>query len=230
MKAEERHRLAENELVKGLNRLAAGTRRPPNLVIFMVGLLVVVIVVYWIWSTTASNRVAQAWVNYAERQGSLEDAPESLKAGPAGQAILLASADAAYENGYNQLFTSSEQSLAQFEHAAKLYAALAQQATNSDMQLRAMVGAGKAYESLGKVEEAVAQYDAVLAKFGSNHEWKDHPLLQDARNHKAKLTAGEGSLSSIYRSWTEKLKRVGPAELKPPTLPTIPTPPSPIKD
>ena len=89
MKAEERHRLAENDLVKGLNQISTGIKRPSNMILLMVGLVVVLGIVYWYWSTTAANRVSRAWVQYFEQRDSLDNMSASSKSGPAGQAIQL---------------------------------------------------------------------------------------------------------------------------------------------
>jgi hypothetical protein len=232
MKADERHRLAENELVKGLNRIATGAKRPPNIVLFMVGLLVVVVLVYWYWSTTAANRVSQAWVNFSNRRNTIEDVPDSMKSGPAGQAVLLGQADATYDRAFSKLFTDPQSGLKDFELAAKQYEDLSKQASNNDILLRAMVGAGKAYECAGQVDQAKTAYQTALAKFEKSNEYEKHPLIQDAKDHLAKLSSGESGLGSLYKTWAEKLKQVSTNEQKPPVLPSfpsIPTPPEPIK-
>jgi tetratricopeptide (TPR) repeat protein len=231
MKADERHRLAENELVKGLNRIATSAKRPPNMVLFMVGLLVVVVVVYWYWSSVAASRVSQAWVNFSNRRNTIEDVPDSMKSGPAGQAVLLAQANAGYERAFGKLFTDPQSALKDFEAAAKQYEDLSKQTTNNDILLRALVGAGKAYESAGQVDQAKAAYQLALTKLEKSTEYAQHPLLQDAKDHLAKLSSGEAGLGNLYKSWVEKLKQVTTTEQKPPSLPTIPsfpTPPEPI--
>jgi hypothetical protein len=230
MKAEERHRLAENDLSKGLNQLASGAKRPSSMILLMVGLVVVLGIVYWYWSNTAANRVSRAWVQYYERRDSLEDAPPNWKSGPAGQAVLLGAADKVYERGFNRLFLDPQQALKEFESAASQYEELSKTASNNDILLRALMGAARAQENLGNVTKAVAFYDNVLSKFGSSNEWKEHPLVKDAKSHKEKLTAsGEETLANLYQSWASKLKQVTntPGDLKPPELPSIPTPPIP---
>ncbi len=229
MKAEERHRLAENELAKGLKRLTSGSRRPPNILLVMIGLLAVVMVVYWYWSSTASSRVAKAWQNYFQsRDGG--DVSDALKKGPAGTAVQLTQADAAYSKAYDQLFTNPQQALKDFVEVAQQYAELSGQASNHDIQLRALVGAGRAYESAGKVEEARKYYDSAVTKFGGRDDWKNHPLVKEAREHKDKLASGDSGLANLYASWEAKMKQVT-TEPKPPTLPNfsdlnIPLPPT----
>jgi tetratricopeptide (TPR) repeat protein len=233
MKAEERHRLAENELVRGLKKLKDAPKRPPSVLLLMVGLLAVVMVVYWYWSSTASNRLAKAWVSYYQNKDNA-DAPAAQKAGPAGQALSLNAADSAYNRAFNQLFLNPQQAIKDFTDAAQLYVELSKQANNHDIQLRALVGAGKSYESAGKIQEAVQFYDQAVTKFGAMNDWKDHPLVKEAREHKEKLAAGENSLAKLYAAWEEKMKQVTSTEPKPPTLPTpggltIPMPPEPPK-
>ncbi len=229
MKSEERHRLAENELVKGLNQIVTGAKRPPNLILFMVVLLVVVVGIYWYWSSTAANRLARSWMDFYQRRGSIEDAPASLKSGPAGQVVQLTQADAAFERGFNRLFSDPQSALKEFESAAKQYEELSKSANNADIQLRAMIGAGKSYESTGDVKNALAMYDAVLTKFANNKEWLEHPLVLEAKEYKAKLSTGESGLT-LYQSWADKLKQVSSStDLKPPLPLTIPTPPEPEK-
>jgi tetratricopeptide (TPR) repeat protein len=227
MKADERHRLAENELVKGLNRIATGAKRPPNILLFMAGLLVVVVLVYWYWSTTAANRISQAWINYSNRRNNIEDVPDAMKSGPAGPAILLAQADATYDRAFGKLFSDPQSALKDFEQAARQYEDLSKQTGNSDIQLRALVGAGKAYESAGQVDQAKAAYQLALTKFEKSNEYAQHPLLGDAKDHLAKLSSGEAGVGNLYKSWAEKLKQVSTTEQKPPTLPTFPTIPTP---
>ena len=232
MKAEERHQLAENDLSKALNTIATGNKRPSNMILLMLGLVVVLGVVYWYWSSTAANRVSRAWIQYFEQRDRLEDAPAQWKSGPAGQAVQLGAADQAFDRGFNKLFFMPESSLKDFEAAATQYEELSKVASNSDIQLRALVGAARANENLGNATKALAFYDSVLTKFGSNADWKDHPLVKDAREHKELLSAsGEDSIAVLYQSWASKLKQVktdgGSSGM--PGLPNIPTYPVPQK-
>jgi hypothetical protein len=224
MKAEERHRLAENDLVKGIRRLTSGPKRPPNILLLMIGLLAIVMIVYWYWSSTASNRVARAWRDYFQNKDNI-DAPASLRTGPAGQAVILAQADKAYSLAFEALFSSPSQALKDFANVAQQYVDLSKQASNNDIQIRSLVGAARSYESAGKIEEAKQYYDSVLTKFGGQTDWKDHPLVKEAKEHKEKLATGTGSLAGLYASWQEKMSKVTSSEPTPPSLPTIPLPP-----
>lgn len=237
MKAEERHRLAENDLVKGLNRVAAGARRPSNMILLMVGLIVVLGFVYWYWSNTAANRVSRAWVQYYEHRGDLQyyerrdkqtESPSNWKSGPTGQVIQLGIADESFKQGFDSLFSSTQLALKSFEQAARQYEELIKTASNSDIQLRSLVGAARSHENLGNIDKAVAHYDSVLAKFGNSTDWKEHPLVKDAREHKQKLT-GENNLAILYQSWATKLKQVTTDSglQQPPQFPNIPMPPIP---
>jgi len=229
MKAEERHRLAENDLVKGMNQLAGGSWRPSNMMLLMAGLVVLLGLVYWYWSTTAANRVSRAWIQYYEQRDRLDDAPASWKAGPAGQAVQLGSADKAFERGFTKLFVDPSAALKEFEAAASQYEELSKIATTTEIQLRSIIGAARSFENTGDSAKALTYYNQALDKFGSNNEWKDHPLLKDAREHKEKLSAtGDDSLAALYQSWANKLKQVkneGTSEK--PSIPNIPLPPLP---
>lgn len=229
MKAEERHRLAENDLVKGLNQIATGTKRPSNMILLMVGLVVVLGIVYWYWSSTASNRVSRAWVQYYERRDNLEDAPANWKSGPAGQAIQLSIADKAFDRGFSRLFLDPQQALKEFEQAAQQYEELSKATSNADIQLRALMGAARANENLGDMTKAVAFYDSVLNKFGTSNEWKEHPFIKQAKDRKEKLKEGDDGLAKLYQSWAAKLKQVttNSGVQSPPQFPGIPTPPIP---
>lgn len=229
MKAEERHRLAENDLVKGLNRIGTGIRRPSTMILLMVGLVVVLGIVYWYWSTTAANRVSRAWTQYYERRDSLEDVPANWKSGPAGQAIQLGIADKAYERGFSRLFIDPQQALKEFEQAAQQYEELSKATSNSDIQLRSLIGAARANENLGELTKSVDYYSKVINKFATRNDWKDHPLVKDAVKRKEKLTATDNGLAQLYQSWAAKLKQVTttPGLQNPPQFPTIPIPPVP---
>lgn len=229
MKAEERHRLAENDLVKGLNRLATGTKRPSNMVLLMVVLIAVLGFVYWYWSGTAANRVSRAWAQYYDRKDSLEDAPANWKSGPAGQAVQLGIADKSFERGFSNLFLNPQQALRDFEQAAQQYEELSKSTSNSDIQIRSLIGAARSQENLGNADKAIAHYDVIISKFGSSNDWKEHPLVKDAKEHKSKLAAGENSLAGLYASWASRLKQVSTdgGVQKPPSFPNIPTPPVP---
>ncbi len=229
MKAEERHRLAENDLVKGMNQLAGGSWRPSNMMLLMVGLVVLLGLVYWYWSTTAANRVSRAWIQYYEQRDRLDDAPASWKAGPAGQAVQLGSADKAFERGFTKLFVDPSAALKEFEAAASQYEELSKIASTTEIQLRSIIGAARSFENTGDSTKALAFYNQALDKFGSNNEWKDHPLLKDAREHKEKLSAtGDDSLAALYQSWANKLKQVkNEGTSDKPSIPNIPLPPLP---
>lgn len=231
MKAEERHRLAENDLVKGLNQISTGVKRPSNMILLMVGLVVVLGVVYWYWSSTAASRVSRAWTQYYEKRDNLEELSASAKSGPAGQAIQLSIADKSFDRGFNRLFIDPASALKEFEQAAKQYEELTTSTSNSDIQLRALVGAARSNENLGELTRAVGFYDKVLEKFGSSNEWKDHPLVKDAKERKTKLTSADSGLAQLYQSWAAKLKQVttNPGVQSPPPFPNIPIPPVPGK-
>jgi len=231
MKAEERHRLAENDLVKGLNRISTGVKRPSNMILLMVGLVLVLGIVYWYWSSTAANRVSRAWVQYYERRDSLEDVPANLKSGPAGQAIQLGIADKSFDRGFSRLFLDPQQALKEFDQAAKQYEELSKSASNNDIQLRALVGAAKSNENLGELTKAVSFYEKVIEKFAKSNDWKDHPLVLESKTRKEKLTSGDSGLAQLYQSWAEKLKQVSttPGLQTPPKFPDIPIPPIPSK-
>lgn len=229
MKAEERHRLAENDLVKGLNRLSSSAKRPSNMILFMIGMVVVLGFVYWYWSSTAANRVSRAWIQFYERRNDLEDVPDAWKTGPAGHAIQLGIADKSFERGFSRLFLDPQAALKEFEQAAKQYEDLSKAASNNDIQLRSLVGAARSQENLGNAEKALALYETVLSKFGSSSDWKEHPLVKDAAEHKKQLTPGENSLVTLYQSWAKRLKQVSttPGLDMPSGFPSIPTPPIP---
>jgi tetratricopeptide (TPR) repeat protein len=228
MKAEERHRLAENDLVKGMNQLASTGWRPSRMMLIMAGLVVVLGFVYWYWSTTAANRVSKAWVQYYEQRDRLEDAPASWKSGPAGQAVQLGIADKAFERGFSKLFLDPAAALKDFENAGKLYEDLSKSATTQEIQLRSIVGAARSYENTGDVTKALGFYDQALAKF-STDEWKEHPLVKDAKEHKEKLSAtGDASLAALYQTWSNKLRQVNTeGSGDKPAIPSIPMPPMP---
>ncbi len=229
MKAEERHRLAENDLVKGLNQISTGIKRPSNMILLMVGLVVVLGIVYWYWSTTAANRVSRAWVQYFERRDSLEDVPPNWKSGPAGQAIQLGIADKSFERGFTRLFLDPQMALKEIEQAAQQYEELSKIASNSDIQLRSLVGAARSNENLGEANKAVGFYDKVIEKFGNSNDWKDHPLVKDSKQRKEKLASTDSGLALLYQSWAAKLKQVTTNQdlQTPPPFLTIPSPPIP---
>lgn len=231
MKAEERHRLAENDLVKGLNQVSTGIKRPSNMILLMVALVVVLGIVYWYWSSTAAGRVSRAWTQYYEKRNSLEDLNASAKSGPAGQAIQLGIADKSFDQGFNLLFVNPPSALKEFEQAAKQYEDVSAIASNTDIQLRALIGAARANENLGELTRAVSFYDKVIEKFGNSNEWKDHPLVKDAKERKTKLTTADSGMAQLYQSWAAKLKQVTttPGIQTPPAFPNIPIPPVPDK-
>ncbi|HQR06112.1 MAG TPA: hypothetical protein PLN21_04775 [Gemmatales bacterium] len=231
MKAEERHRLQENDLVKGLNQVTTGIKRPSNMILLMIGLVVVLGVVYWYWSGTAASRVSRAWTQYYEKRNSLEDLSVSAKSGPAGQAIQLGIADKSFDQGFNLLFINPQSALKEFEQAAKQYEDVSVIASNSDIQLRALIGAARANENLGELTRAVGFYDKVIEKFAGSNEWKDHPLVKDSKERKTKLTSADSGLAQLYQSWAAKLKQVTttPGIQTPPPFLNVPTPPIPDK-
>ncbi|HMO36208.1 MAG TPA: hypothetical protein PKA06_09205 [Gemmatales bacterium] len=230
MKAEERHRLAENDLVKGMNQLASSGWRPSKMMLLMTGLVVLLGLVYWYWSTTAANRVSKAWIQYYEQRHRLDEAPSSWKAGPAGQAVQLGAADKTFERGSNKLFVDPSAAIKEFESAALQYEELTKTASTPEIQMRAIMGAARSYENLGDVSKALSFYEQVLSRFAGD-EWKQHPLVKDAREHKEKLTAsGDESLSALYQTWISKLQQVKTENsTEKPSIPSIPFPPIPGK-
>jgi tetratricopeptide (TPR) repeat protein len=185
MKAEERHRLHENEL----RRLAEHARersRPffdrygTALLLGLAGVLLIAAIAIW-WFRSGGSDDSRAWSDLAAAfrnpDATAEDFADVAELHPGTKAAAWAKvheAEARLDSGIQSLFSDKEGAARDLEDAQKAFeTVLEQRDAGSELNARALYGLAKTLEagSKGDVEPALERYEQVVDQYpGSVYE------------------------------------------------------------
>lgn len=236
MKAEERHRLQQNALRTGLNKLATETKSASSTFWGVLLLVVVVVVCYFWWTHNTSRAISASWVHYWESRSAaerldftptdeLEKTMNNFSTKSPAQVAKLTFADEMYEKGFQTMFRKSPADAASnFTEAGKVYEELATAGgVPVDVTARALLGAGVCQESMGDVERAKHFYNELLDRYGGDKSSEStRPSVVEARRRKQELESKDGM--AFYGSgqdraaWPKRLPAVN-RSTKPPEKP-----------
>lgn len=213
MKAGHRKELQTNILADKLGQFYTKARSSTNLILWVVGVVVVLGVAFWWWSSRAVSANSRAWEEYWTNRESLtglENASDRLKGTSAERAAKLTEADRLYNDAYNTFFRSPAEARERFGQALKLYTELSDNPGNSaDLAVRGLLGTAKCHEWLGDAESARSTYQRIADKYDT------HPLAENARERLSALDKGD--TAAFYKDWPARLPEVVPG--KPPAAP-----------
>lgn len=172
MKSERRHELQTNVLSHKLAVWIEVMKPHTSKMIAGLVAIVVLIVVYAIFSSNSQAKRQESWSDYAtkmtSRPSSLADRMESLesvaKAYPdsaAGQWASLAYANTAMADVSQQYFSKGPKMAKLVEKIESVYSELARNASDSSLRNQAKLGLARVLEMQGKLEESLKQYNQV---------------------------------------------------------------------
>ncbi len=240
MKAEHRKELHTNYLADKLGKMFTQTKSSSMAIWVILGLVVLVVVVYFIWTGRAQDRNTNAWMDYRNTAGGtvevLQQAANRQKGTSAERAIKLTLSDRAYEDGYEGLFKSPMEAAKSFEEVIKVADELEKSLGNCrELGLRALSAKAKAFESLGKLDDALRCYHEVINRYSKDFiiVGKDgstlatHPLIKDAQTRIALAEAPDGEFRAFYQKWLDPERMPKIKTVKPPPAERTEPPPAP---
>ncbi len=233
MKAEHRKELHTNYLADKLGKVFTQTKSSSMAIWVILGLVVLVVVVYFIWTGWAQDRNTNAWMDYRNAADGtvemLQQAANRQKGTSAERAIKLTLSDRAYEDGYEGLFKSPKDARNSFEQVIKVADELEKNPGNCrELGLRALSAKAKALESRGDLNDALAVYQEIVKRYGRQFTAPDetmHPLLKDAHDRLALAADPNGEFRTFYTNWPDRLPKIDP--VKPPPAERTEPPPAP---
>lgn len=213
MKAETRKQLETNSLAESMNRLLHGGAKSPSIIWVLLGVAVVVGVLFWWLTSSISARAADAWSRLWIKQNSglaaiAAGGDDELKNTAAALGAELLAADSQFDVAH-QMMTFSDAKAAQpsFENAAQKYVAVGNKAASvPEVQLRALAGAAKCYETIGALDQAVNLYKSAVAA-GEAAKLDRHPLVEEARKKLALFTGPKSEGREFYAGWPNRLPK-----------------------
>jgi tetratricopeptide (TPR) repeat protein len=177
MKAEHRKELLTNSLAQTLEhtvqRLKQGPSRNTVLVLALVGLIVLLIVVWYWFSQSARESDSARWVQWDSLAvpWQVDDFLKELKKNDTedttqGRLARFLEARRRLLEGVKDLGFNRSMALENLREASRLYAELADQTADRPLlQQEALDGAGKAFESLGEYDRAREFYRQLAEKY-----------------------------------------------------------------
>ena len=199
-----------NALADGIGRLLDAIQPHLRAIGLAFGGLVLATVA-WMWMNQQRGALEeQSWNAYLSAITSADDpaALASVVTGHPGSAAAdwarLIQAEMALNEGTQLLFVDRNQATPKLQAAADAYGELLARRSKDLLAERATFGLAKANESLGRVEEARAGYDAVVS------DYPDGVLVEPARQRAAAL-AGTGA-AEWYRWFAAQRMTHPPAQ------------------
>jgi len=176
MKSERRHELQHNDLAEWVIN-AYENVVPYKNSILGVGLLVIASAIgIWIWHNHSVAQASEGWnklgapvfqPNFADgsKVQSLDTISSEYAGTPAGEWAQVCAADSYLFFGENQVMDQREVGAQNIKNALDRYQKLLAAATAPVIRERAMIGAARALESLGQLQEALAAYEDLNKNF-----------------------------------------------------------------
>ncbi len=198
MRAEERHKLQQNELSARLAKWIEKAKPYGNAVLLGVLLVILAVLAYVWWNRQSTEQAVAAWAGVY--QGLTTGDPESFEKAaalnPDSQAAdwaTLLAGDVYLGNACQQLFENKSKAIDNLQEAIRHYEDVQQQSPEAALRERATFGLARAYEALagteasgggsadggssqfkGPREKAIEQYEKLL------DEWPNGPYVQMA--------------------------------------------------
>jgi tetratricopeptide (TPR) repeat protein len=218
MKAEQRKELQTNWLADHLGRWLQTLSSGPSTGSTIVwGVLILVLgggAAWWyLYAVPAAQRNAALWTKL-DNTSSLDGLDTIIKENPTTPQARIAEflkARTLLRVGLEKLAAAADKDRTEarnkVEEAATLYASLAKRPLDSPLLTQeALLGAARANESLGNIEEALAFYDQLRTRF------KDSPFGKEAAATYEKLKANEDAVKAFYTEFNRLAS--GKAETK----------------
>lgn len=220
MKSERRHELQTNVLANQLGTAIESSRPIAPLVLGGLAVVVVAAIGFGVYNSYAQKANSEAWTEYylnigsgdAEAFNTVVDQFPSSSAAPWARQMM---GDNQLLRGTEALYRSRAEGEQLIEEAIDSYKAVIEATNEPELRSKASIGLAQAYESLGKIDEALKFYGDV-EKSGSQPT-----LVQMAAERSAWLRTDS---SKKFYEWFATLKTTPDL---PPALPSsLSTPPA----
>lgn len=219
MKTERRHELQQNELADWLGD-SVRTAKPYWRALLGVTLAIVILLVcYYLISGNTARKETRAWDAYltalsaSTPQGVQDDLAKVIEEYPkanAGHAAQVALADLQLNEGINGLFVNRSDGEKKLQSAIDHYKDVLSKTKESLLWARATFGLARAQESLGKLDEALKNYESV-ANTTTTRAYADLA--------KARVVALNKPSTKAWYAWFAEQK---PVAIPPSSLPGTP--------
>src|SRR5262245_19582306 len=180
MKAEHRKELKTNALADSLGRALQNMKEGPSQrTLLWAGLIALVVVLFlvWRWVKSSSEESDSAlWLRWDNlyTPTEVQKFADEARGTTQGRVARLQLARLHVRNGVLALGLSKSDGRQELEEGAKAYEALVEETHDLPMmQQEALLGAAKAYESLGDLNKARAHYERLARDFGNTPLGKD---------------------------------------------------------
>jgi hypothetical protein len=180
MKAEHRKELKTNALADSLGRALQNMKEGPSQRTMLwagVIVLVVVLVLVWRWVRSSSEESdSQLWLRWENlyTPSEVQKFADEAKGTTQGRLARLQLARLHVRNGLLALGGSKSDGRHELQEGAKAYEGLAEETHDLPvMQQEALMGAAKAYESLGDLPKARGFYERLAREYGNTPLGKD---------------------------------------------------------
>ncbi len=169
MNSEHRHELQQNALANYLGRWLKAIEPYTKLIAVAFAVGAIVLVAYSLVDQSRTMDRSQATLTLLQNSNAGDaDALAAIgdQYGKTGAGVLarLYEADTNLTEGINGLYEDREEATGKIESAIRAYKSVAgdKEAASEALRARAQFGLGHAYESLGKIKEATAAYQAAV--------------------------------------------------------------------
>jgi tetratricopeptide (TPR) repeat protein len=220
MKAERRHELQHNEVADWLAATIERVKPYSRAIVAVAVAGTVLLITYVVLSGRSEKKQSVAWSDYYQAlQADAKDVTTDLESVvrehdgvPAGLWAEVALADVKLGEGIDSLFRDKQAAQTKLRSAVQHYEAVLEDAEDPLLAARARFGLARAFESLGRLDEARKVYDEVVKTFGTN------AYVSLAKERLADL---ERSSTQDFYAWFAKQE---PVSVPPPsdTLPGTP--------
>jgi hypothetical protein len=245
MKAEQRHKLEQNELSKRLGKVwqAVNSGSTTATVVWGVILLILVVAIGWrYYSRTTNDTRSRLWyeLDVATNVEDLKKVADEAKGSTVGRVAKFHQARVLMQDGMSKLTSANADDRVKaadnLEEARKLYTELASEAELPTLTQEAMMESAKAEEILasvpkaddpnamrGSLETAMAGYEALAKKYPDSMQGQKASLrAADLHDHGSEVKA-------LYTALSKDHGKVATPMLTPPPQPQanpVPAPPA----
>lgn len=233
MKSEQRHELQTNVLADRIGSGIEAARPVLPMVLGAIGLVVVGLLGWGLYSSSARNRTALAWTDYyfnltsstepgtffdlqAGDADNFLDVADDFPASSVAKWAQLSAGGQFLEQGVETLYRNRVEGEKLLNQAVEAFG-VAADASEPSLKLQAHYGLGRSFEALGKLSEAADAYEQVLA------EEPYEALKKDVERRLEFISSQDGK---EFYAWFSKLDPKPDAPIRLPSdLSTPPTNP-----
>ena len=213
MKSERRHELEKNELAVWLTNAIEQVRPYTTAILGAVLAVLIVVFAVSLWNRHAASHASGAWDAYfaalvsPDSIAELEKVAEAHAGSPVCYWATVAASDQRKARGCDQLLTNRGAAEQQLHEAINGYQAVLKGASAPMLLEQASFGLARAYEALGKLEDAGENYEKVI------EQWPQGAFAASARQRLADIRSP--AIQEFYRKlakYTPKPASAGPSE------------------